>query len=249
MNSQDTIFDCLTSIINQTYPNIESIIIDGGSTDKTLAIVNSFSGLSKIVLSEPDLGIYDALNKGMELATGDIIGILHSDDILANSESVSKIAGAFRDNPGYYCLHGDLVYVERFHVEKVVRYWKAGVASKLQFLFGWMPPHPTFYIKREIIKIVGGYRMDIGTASDYEFMLRVLIKFGYKSLYIPEILVKMRKGGISNENIKRRLFANLNDRKAWKVNNLRCYFFTIPLKPIRKLPQYVLAHLLKKKFH
>ncbi len=247
LNSQDTIFDCLNSIANQGYPSIECIIIDGGSKDRTMDIVNNFTNLDKKVISEPDFGIYDALNKGMQLATGSIIGVLHSDDILADKLSISSIVEGFMQNPSFQCVHGDLVYVDRFKIDDVQRYWQAGIGSKKQFLFGWMPPHPTFYIKKDLIKQVGGYRMDLGTAADYEFMLRVMVKFGYKSFYIRKVLVKMRLGGMSNVSMKHRLLANFNDRNAWKVNNLKPYFFTIPFKPLRKIHQFFTSFKNEKK--
>jgi glycosyltransferase involved in cell wall biosynthesis len=245
LNSQDTLFDCLTSIEEQSHPDIESIIIDGGSTDASLSIINKFQNISKTLISEPDLGIYDALNKGMDLATGEIIGILHSDDIFASRETLAIISKAFEENPSFSCIHGDLVYVPRFEIHKINRFWKAGEGSKLKYLFGWMPPHPTFYLKKEIIQKVGGYRIDLGTAADYEFMLRIMVKFGFKSFYIRQVLVKMRTGGISNSSLTKRIQANVQDKKAWKVNNLKCFFFTIPLKPIRKIPQFILSIFIK----
>lgn len=236
-NSEATIADSLQSLRMQNYPNFESVIIDGGSTDNTLAIVNQYRDVVKELISEPDLGIYDAMNKGILASSGDIIGILNSDDMLANNEVLNMIAQAFSKDETQ-CVHGDLVYVARNNPEKIIRYWKAGKSSTKKFFYGWMPPHPTFYIRRELIDQCGLYSTILGTAADYEFMLRIIVRHNIQSVYIPRILVKMRNGGVSNKTLLHRMKANINDRKAWQFNNLKPYFFTLQIKPLRKLHQY-----------
>jgi glycosyltransferase involved in cell wall biosynthesis len=234
-NSAATIRDTLSCIATQDHPDIEHIIVDGLSKDNTLSIVREFPHITKLV-SETDKGIYDAMNKGVKLAQGDVVGILNSDDFYTHSHVLSRIAEAFAD-PAVQTVYADLQYVHPVQTEKIVRTWKAGQFRRKSFYYGWMPPHPTFFVRREIYEQVGFFNLSLRSAADYELMLRILFKHGYSAEYIPEVLVKMRAGGMSNASFKNRLRANREDAMAWKLNNLEPYFFTLYMKPIRKIRQ------------
>lgn len=222
----------------QEYTSIEHIIVDGKSTDNTSQVVQEFAHVSKFI-SEKDKGLYDAMNKGLQVATGDVIGILNSDDIYANQAVLTKVAAAFTD-PAIYCVYGDLQYVSAQNLQKVVRTWKAGKFQRKNFLYGWMPPHPTFFVRKEVYQQLGLFNITLKTAADYEMMLRILYIHEYAAAYIPAVLVKMRSGGISNASLRNRFKANREDARAWKLNNKRPHFFTLYLKPLRKIPQYLI---------
>lgn len=237
-NSAATVRDTLTCIATQQYPDIEHIIVDGASKDRTLEIVKEFDHVAKVV-SGKDKGIYDAMNKGVQLASGDIIGILNSDDFYSHSQVLSKVAAAFAD-PDIQCVYSDLQYVHPVETNKVVRTWKAGKFNRKSFYFGWMPPHPTFFVRKEVYEQVGLFNINLRSAADYELMLRILVKHNISAGYVPEILVKMRAGGMSNVTLKNRLRANREDRMAWELNALKPYFFTTWLKPVRKIVQFII---------
>jgi len=234
-NSATTIHDCLASVVSQRGL-IEHIIIDGCSTDDTLELVKSTPNVSRIV-SEPDYGIYDAMNKGISLSTGDIVGILNSDDFYADFDVLDRVAEIFKDENIDSC-YGDLQYVDAIDTTKVTRDWKAGVFDENSFYWGWMPPHPTFFVRRSVYEKYGLFNLNMGSAADYELMLRFLVKHKIRTAYIPEVLVKMRAGGVSNASLKNRIKANRMDRKAWEVNGLKPFPWTIYMKPLRKLGQY-----------
>lgn len=242
-NSEKTIADTLESVLSQTYSNLDYIIIDGNSKDNTLDIIESYENkfkekkISYRRISEKDDGLYDAMNKGIKMATGDIIGIINSDDVYNQNDILEKIVDKFNDFD-LLGIYGDLVYVEENDLNKITRYWKSGKYKKNCFLFGWMPPHPTFFVKREVYEEYGFFRLDMGTAADYEIMLRFIHKYKIKIDYLEETIVKMRLGGASNSNLLARLNANLKDKKAWEVNGLKPYFFTLFLKPVRKIKQF-----------
>lgn len=234
-NSASTIHDCLESVSSQSLKS-QHIIIDGGSTDKTLDIIKSHPHALSLV-SEPDRGIYDAMNKGISLASGDIIGILNSDDYYPNNQILEKVCTHFV-NASLDSCYGDLHYVDFANTGKVTREWKSGNYSAGSFYWGWMPPHPTFFVRSSVYEKYGMFNLDLGTAADYELMLRFLVKFKITTCYIPEVLVKMRVGGTSNVSFKNRLKANRMDRKAWQVNGLVPYPWTTYFKPLRKLGQF-----------
>ena len=236
-NSSSTIKDTLESVRDQTYKNVEHLIIDGLSKDDTLEIVGAYPHVSKI-LSEKDKGIYDAMNKGISHANGDIIGILNSDDFYASPEVLSKVARAFED-PSIDAVYGDLQYVDHGNTQKIVRRWKAGNYTKKSFYYGWMPPHPSFFVRKKLYEQSGNFNLQLRSAADYEIMLRFLLKNNYKAAYIPEVLVKMRTGGMSNASLKNRLRANREDRMAWSLNGLKPWFFTLIMKPLRELGKWV----------
>jgi glycosyltransferase involved in cell wall biosynthesis len=235
-NSAATVRDTLTCIASQQHPNIEHIIVDGVSKDNTLAIVGEFSHIAKTI-SEKDKGIYDAMNKGVQLATGEVIGILNSDDFYTNAEVLTKVAVAFND-PAVEAVYGDLQYVKADNTDIVTRTWKSGMFKKKNLYYGWMPPHPTFFVRRHVYEKCGLFNTTLRSAADYELMLRVLLKFNTRVQYIPEVLVKMRAGGMSNASLKNRLRANKEDAMAWKLNGLKPYFFTMWFKPLRKVLQF-----------
>lgn len=235
-NSQETIEDTIVSVINQTYKNIEYIIIDGGSTDSTLEIINRYKDKISLIVSEPDKGIYDAMNKGIEKASGELVGILNSDDFYANNEVISNISNKIED---FDSIYADLVYVDRENTEKVIRYWKSGDYKPNAFLKGWMPPHPTFFLKKSIYNKFGTYNLALKSAADYELMLRMIHKEKISITYYPEVITKMRVGGQSNATLGNRLKANKEDRMAWEINNLNPKFYSLYLKPLRKINQFI----------
>jgi len=207
------------------------------STDGTLEILRKREGHGLRVVSEPDAGIYDAMNKGVALATGEVVGILNADDVYAGPQVLARVAEVFRD-PSVEACYGDLVYVDPEDTDRVLRYWRSGTGSPEKFRWGWMPPHPTFFVRRSVYERYGLFSLDLGSAADYELMLRFLVGHRIAAVYIPEVLVRMRTGGMSNASVKNRLKANRMDRRAWRVNALRPYFWTFLMKPLRKLPQY-----------
>jgi glycosyltransferase involved in cell wall biosynthesis len=236
-NSATTLRDCLDSVRSQTAP-VEHLIIDGGSRDDTLAIAESYPHIAKIV-SGKDRGIFDALNKGIALTSGEVIGILNSDDFYADSQVLSRVAAVFED-PAIDSCYGDLVYVNPDDTGRVTRNWKSGPYARDKFFWGWMPPHPTFFVRRSIYERYGTFSLDLGSAADYELMLRFLVRHRVTTAYIPEVLVRMRAGGVSNASFANRLKANRMDRKAWDINELRPWPWTTYLKPLRKIKQYFL---------
>ena len=234
-NSAETIEDTIKSIVAQDYSNIEYIIIDGGSTDNTLSIVDKFKDSITTIISEPDKGIYDAMNKGVQNATGDIVGILNSDDIYADNKVVSSIVEAIGNKDSIYA---DIVYVDRDNTDKVTRYWKSGKYRKGIFKKGWMPPHPTFFIKKSCYDQYGIYNLQLKSAADYELMLRMLHKHNISVAYLPEVITKMRIGGQSNATLLNRLKANKEDKLAWIINDLKPGPLTLIMKPVRKISQF-----------
>jgi len=237
-NSADTVEQTIQSVLSQNYANIEYIIVDGVSTDETLNIVNRYAHKIAKIVSEKDRGLYDALNKGINMATGDVIGLIHSDDFYTNESVISKYAETFK-NTNADAVYSDLYYVDKNNTDKIIRTWKSGEYSENAFLFGWMPPHPTFFVKKNIYQQYGAFNPEFKSAADYELMLRFIFKHRIKLAYLPVFTVKMRVGGKSNISLKNRLFANAEDRKAWQVNGLKPYFFTLYLKPLRKIFQFI----------
>ncbi|MCF8214909.1 MAG: glycosyltransferase [Chitinophagaceae bacterium] len=236
-NSASTIADTLKAVFNQTYKRIEHIIVDGGSTDQTINIVEGFPHVAKCI-SEKDEGIYFAMNKGIAMASGDIIGILNADDLYADDEVIAKVTAVFED-PAVDATYADLVFVDRDDVSKVVRTWKSGIFTRSSMYNGWMPPHPTFFVRRAIYEKYGLFNTALRSAADYELMLRFLLKHEINLSYLPETIIKMRQGGKSTASISNRINANMEDRKAWKMNGLKPHFFTLILKPLRKIKQFI----------
>ncbi len=237
-NSENTIADTIRSVLSQDHPDIEYILIDGGSTDRTLEIINAHRDKIAKVVSEKDGGIYFALNKGLQLATGELVGLLHADDIYPSNDILSKVNTHISTN-STDSLYGDLQYVSRDNIEKVIRYWKAGAYHEGIFRKGWMPPHPTFFVKRACYEKYGLFNTSLVSAADYELMLRMLHKNRISVCYLPEVLVKMRQGGMSNLSLANRIRANKEDRMAWKLNGLKPAMFTLIRKPLSKIFQFL----------
>lgn len=237
LNGASTVRECIESICNQSFTP-EYIVIDGGSTDNTTEIVRAFGDSITKFVSEPDDGIYDAMNKGIRSATCEVVGILNADDLYADGDVLSDVAKAFED-PSVDSCYGDLVYVDPSDTGRTVRSWQAGPYRKDLFYVGWMPPHPTFFVRRSVYEKFGLFNRSMGSAADYELMLRFLLRHGISTVYLPRVLVRMRAGGTSNLSLRNRLRAHRMDRKAWKVNGLAPLPWTILLKPVRKIPQYL----------
>ena len=236
-NSEKYLEDCIRSVMQQRYKDIEHIIIDGKSKDATVDIIRKYESHIAKWVSETDKGMYDAINKGMEMATGDIIGILNSDDMLEDDAVISSIVDAF-EKEKVDSVYGDLEYVDPEDLTKKYRIWKGKPYKRRLFQFGWMPAHPTFYFKREVFLKYGGYETHFFSAADYELMCRYLFHHRISSLYIPRLLVKMRRGGQSNDNLKARFRANRRDYLAMKKNGIIFPFLVSILKPLSKLHQY-----------
>lgn len=236
-NSARTLPDTLLSVQTQDYPLIEHIIVDGQSEDHTLDVIQKHPHISRVIC-ENDQGLYDAMNKGIAAASGDIIGILNSDDFYTHSKVISKVVAAMEANHADI-LYADLEYVHPVQTDKVVRNWKSGGYHPNKFLKGWMPPHPTLFVRRKIYEQYGSFNLEFRFAADYEFMLRMLHKHAVSTCYLPETIVHMRAGGLSNASLLNRWKANKEDRMAWKINNLKPHFYTIWMKPLSKISQFM----------
>jgi glycosyltransferase involved in cell wall biosynthesis len=234
-NAENTIDRCLESVVRQKFNNVQHIVIDGGSTDGTIKIIEKYRENISVFISEPDNGIYDAMNKGISLADGDIIGTLNADDYLADDNILNDVANSFaRQN--IHILYGDLDFIDPNG--NVVRKWRSGRYRSGLFNWGWMPPHPTFYCKKELFQKLGGYKLDYGSAADYELMLRFI--HGYKAnvFYLDKVLIKMFIGGISNKSLNNRVKALVYDLKAMRNNDILFPLITVIFKPLRKIMQF-----------
>jgi glycosyltransferase involved in cell wall biosynthesis len=218
-NSQNTIKTTLDSINNQEYNNIEHLIIDGGSTDNTISIIKKYPHIKKFI-TEPDEGIYYAMNKGIKVATGDIIGFLNSDDFYVNNEVLSKVARVFNKNPSLEACYANLVYVDQNDLNRNVRYWKSCNYIPGLFSKGWCPPHLTFFVRTSIYKKYGIFNLKYKIAADVELMMRFLEVNKINVCYIPDLWVKMRLGGTTNKNLKNILKQNKEILHALKTHKL-----------------------------
>jgi glycosyltransferase len=246
-NSATTIKDTVLSVNQQTYRDVEHIVVDGASIDNTLNILNHF-GHTGPVICEPDKGIYDAMNKGVKLAGGDIIGILNSDDFYPDASVIERVVKAF-EKGDCDAVYGDLLFVDSLQVKKVLRKWVAGKFNRKSFYKGWMPPHPTFFVKREVYEKYGNFNLRFRSSSDYELLLRFLLLKKVKAKYLPGVLVHMRVGGQSSRSLKNRIAAHIEDYRAWRTNGLSPKWYTLAMKPLRKIKQYLVTDMLKQVQH
>ncbi|MDP3673070.1 MAG: glycosyltransferase family 2 protein [Telluria sp.] len=237
-NRASTLGESLRSVQAQTWPGVEHIVIDGGSTDGSLEVLAQHrDGIAQMV-SEPDKGIYDALNKGIRRATGDVVGFMHADDAYASPDALRRVAEAF-ENPAVGAVYGDLVYVNKDDASRVVRYWRAGQYHRQRLTHGWMPPHPTFYVRREHYQRLGGFDTRFRIAADYDNMLRILWAGQVQAAYIPRVLVRMRTGGTSNRSLLNIVQKSCEDYSALRQNGIGGLQGVL-LKNVTKLPQFVI---------
>jgi len=236
-NNKKTIAQCIESVVNQTYSNIEHIIIDGQSTDNTLTIAKNYSEKISRIISEADQGMYYALNKGIKIASGDIIAFLHADDFYVNNEVIEDVISQF-EKLNTDSVYGDLQYVKKNNTNLVIRNWKAGDFNFKKLKFGWMPPHPSFFVKKEIYNKYGLFNTDFKIAADYDLMIRFLGKHKISISYLPKVIVKMRWGGKSNKNIKNIISKMQEDYKSIKQNNIGG-FRTLFFKNFGKIKQFI----------
>lgn len=235
-NNAATIEDTIRSVTAQTHVPVEHIIIDGASTDGTVDIVRRHADRIAIFRSEPDCGMYDAMNKGVALATGDIVGFLNADDVYADSRVLEKIAGVIEERDVDAC-YGDLVYVDKTDPRKITRYWKSRSFEDGLFENGWMPAHPTFYVRKRVYDRFGGYDLAYRRQSDFELTLRFLAVHRIKSAYIPEVLVRMRSGGASR-GLLHILEGNIESYRACRRHGLKVTPLFIAKKILSRIPQF-----------
>lgn len=235
-NSSETIIDTVKSLEQQSYPDIEYIIVDGASKDNTLEVVRQNCTRVSTIISEPDKGIYDALNKGIQAATGDVIGFLHSDDLFAYPDAVADMIATLEKNQSQ-AAYADLAYVSKEDTDKMVRLWTSGDYQRNKMLSGWMPPHPTFYMKRELYLSLGHFDLGFKIAADYDSLLRYLWSNNVSMSYLPKVLIKMRVGGASNRSLSNIYKKTCEDIQALKNNNV-FWPKAVFIKNFSKIPQF-----------
>ena len=237
-NAVDTIEDTIQSVLQQDFQDIEHIVIDGASHDGTMDIINRYRKQLAVVVSEPDKGIYDAMNKGLALAKGEIVGTLNSDDWYANNEVISRVAQTFIDNKQLDAVYGDIVFVSREAPHKLVRYWQSQPYQKGLFEKGWMPPHPTFFVKKDCYSNFGDFDLDMKIQSDFDLTMRFMVVNKIKTQYLPGVMVKMRMGGVTNNRISNVIKGNYEAYKACKKNGLSVTPMFMVKKVLSRVPQF-----------
>jgi glycosyltransferase involved in cell wall biosynthesis len=235
-NSAETITDTIASVASQQYSNREHIIVDGASRDGTMEIVKHAPSVARYV-SEPDRGIYDAMNKGLKLATGDVIGLLNADDFYADDTILSQVAEVFKD-PDVQACYADLVYVDQRNTSRVIRYWKSRDFKPGLFKRGWMPAHPTFFVRKSVYEQLGGFDLSFPRQADFELTMRFLEVNRIKSAYVPKVWIRMRVGGASNNSIRGVIKGNLEAYRACRLHQLDVGPWFIPRKILSRLPQF-----------
>ncbi len=218
--NNELINSAIQSVLKQDYPHIEYIVIDGGSVDNTLKVIKGYGEEINKLVSEPDLGIYDAINKGIKLATGSIIGIMNSDDVFADNNVVSRVVAGFRNNPDAGAAYADILFTDKTDINKVRRYYSSGSFRPWMFRFGTAPAHPAFYVKRELFERYGMYKVNFDISGDFELLLRFLLIHQVNAVYIKDVWVKMRQGGVSTSGIRSILKQNAEIIGACKLNGI-----------------------------
>ncbi len=245
LNRIDTLQACLESVAGQTHPEVEHVLIDGGSTDGSVELLQRWADRLGHFVSEPDRGLYDAVNKGVAAATGDAIGILGADDVYATPATLAHVAQAL-ERTGADSCYGDLLYVSASDPARVIRTWISGDYRPGAFRRGWMPPHPTFFVRREVYQRFGLYDTRFRIAADYELMLRLLERERITTCYLPEVVVRMRLGGTSNRGLRQLVRKSREDLRAWRQNGMRGGRRAVACKNLVKLPQFLPAALRRR---
>ncbi|TDO21979.1 glycosyltransferase family 2 protein [Pedobacter duraquae] len=219
-NSEEFLAGCISSVKDQNFKNVEHIIIDGGSSDRTIDIVQSYSHITTVI-SEPDCGIYDAINKGIRMATGDVIGILNSDDFFADNSVLGDVCSKFDDNPIIDGIYGNVVFVAKDNSSKIVRFYSSKMFKSWMLRFGFQPAHPSFYVRKEVFDKVGVYNTKLKISGDFDLFLRCFLKHNINLKYINRVFVKMRVGGVSSSGLKSVLKLNGEILRSLKENGVR----------------------------
>lgn len=235
-NDPRVAYSIQSTLSQESVSNVELIVVDGGSDEETMATIDRYRDDIDVLVSEPDNGIYDAMNKGISLATGDIIGILNADDRYDDTSVLQRVLNQFSERDIDVC-YGDLIYENR--AGDVVRRWKSGEFSSRRFFTGWMPPHPTVFVKRDIYDKYGTYDTQFRIAADYEFLLRIMLVGSVSTAYIDDVLVRMASGGRSNGSISNILKANREVCAAWRKHGMYAGYYVPVLKVLRKIPQFL----------
>lgn len=237
-NNQTAIAQAINSVLSQDYSDIEYIVIDGASTDRTREIIQSYGEKIDKFISEPDQGIYDAMNKGLNLVTGDIVGILNSDDVYANNQVISQVVREFKQK-SVDLVFADIVYVKPENLNRVVRYYSSHNFHSWKFAWGWMPAHPSCFLKREVYEKYGHFKTDYKIASDYEILVRFMAKYKISYSYMPQVLVKMRTGGVSNKNLLSNWILNTEIIRACRENGINTNILKVLSKYLTKIFQII----------
>jgi glycosyltransferase involved in cell wall biosynthesis len=236
LNGRRCIEDCIQSVLSQTYNDIEYIVVDGGSMDGTREIIRKHEDEISRWTSGSDKGMYDAMNKGIELATGDVVGFLHSDDVYSDNNVLDKVAREF-EKQGVDSVFADLVYIAQRNPDKIVRYYRAHNFTPRMFAYGWMPPHPTFFVKRNCYERFGLFKTDYAIAADYELLARFIGKHNITYQYLPEVIVKMKTGGRSTKNLRSNLILNKEIIRACAENGIKTSYLKVYSKYLTKISQ------------
>lgn len=243
-NAAETIEDTILSVAAQSYRDVEHIVIDGFSTDSTPAIIEHHRNKLAHVVSEPDRGVYDAMNKGLALASGDVVGFLNADDVYIDSEVLAKIAALMVD-PEVEACYANLIYVDREQTNLVVRYWTSREYVPGLFKKGWMPAHPTFFVRTSVYRQFGGFDLRYRLQADFDLALRLLHVHGIRARYVPEIWVRMRMGGMSNNSIRNMVRGNIEAYSSCRNNGLKVPPWFILTKVLSRVPQFIKAKLMR----
>lgn len=243
-NAAGTIEDTLLSVARQTYPDVEHIVVDGRSTDATLEIVKRHQAKLAKVVSEPDNGVYDAMNKGLALASGEVVGFLNADDVYMHPEVLAKVAAIMAD-PAVDGCYADLVYVDRERTSRVVRHWTSRDYVPGLFEKGWMPAHPTFFVRKSVYEKLGGFNLRYRMQADFDLALRFMSIHGIQTRYVPEVWVRMRMGGMSNNSVRNMVRGNIEAYAACRTNGLNVPPWFILTKVLSRVPQFIRARRMK----
>lgn len=238
-NAASTIEECLQSVAGQSYDDIEHIVIDGASTDGTVDIIRHYHDQLSVIVSEPDEGIYDAMNKGIGQATGEIIGTLNADDWYADTDVLSRVAEAFNSDSELEAVYGDLVYVAKDDPTRVIRYWKSRSYKDGLFENGWMPAHPTFFVRSDVYQRYGKFDLEFSIQSDFELTMRFMAVNKIKTRYLPGIMVRMRMGGVTNNSVKNVINGNIEAYRACRKNGLDVSPLFVARKILSRIPQFL----------